>query len=261
MKASRISRRSFLLIGAAGVATASTVGSANSWKVPVLAYHRFGPVVADSMTIRTATFTEQLGQIQDQQFEVTPLSDVVQQLRMPDLRHSEGSKVVAITADDGHQSVYGVMWPIVKRLSLPITLFIYPSAISNASYALTWAELREMHASGLVSIGSHSYWHPNFHVEKKRLTPDAYNRFVDFQLVRSKQVLEDKLGAAVSLFAWPFGIYDDDLVRAAEKAGYAAAFTIDRRPATTRDNRMLLPRFLMTDTDKGARFERSILCD
>ena len=37
----------------------------------------------------------------------------------------------------------------------------------------TWAQLAEMKASGLVDIQSHTFWHPNFNVEKKRLAPDA----------------------------------------------------------------------------------------
>jgi hypothetical protein len=70
---------------------------------------------------------------------------------------------VAITVDDGHRSVYTDLYPRIVRLRQPVTLFIYPSAISNAPYALTWAKLSEMARSGLVDEQSHTYWHPNFH--------------------------------------------------------------------------------------------------
>jgi Polysaccharide deacetylase len=50
-----------------------------------------------------------------------------------------------------------------------VTLFVYPSAVSNAAYALTWEQLRELQATGLVDIQSHTYWHPNFREEKRRL--------------------------------------------------------------------------------------------
>jgi hypothetical protein len=53
---------------------------------------------------------------------------------------------------------------------IPVSLFIYPSAISNASYELTWKQLKEMHASGLVDIESHTYWHPDLSMEKSHLT-------------------------------------------------------------------------------------------
>ena len=41
----------------------------------------------------------------------------------------------------------------------------------------------------------------------------------------------------------------------AQAAGYVAAFSIDRRPVTRSENVMALPRSIVTDADRGARFE------
>jgi len=89
---------------------------------------------------------------------------------------------VAITADDGHRSVFTVMKPLIERERIPVTLFSYPSAISNASYAMTWEQLAALKATGLFSIESHSYWHPNFRKEKRRLSADTYRKFVELQM-------------------------------------------------------------------------------
>ena len=56
------------------------------------------------------------------------------------------------------------------------------------------------------------------------------------------------------MLAWPFGIYDDELIAAARRAGYVAAFSIERRNVTRDDNVMAIPRFLVTGSDKGAAF-------
>lgn len=247
-----MTRRSALTL--AGTALAASLKSAPAWRIPILVYHRFGPVVADSMTVRTTSFENQLSVIRKLGLRVVPLPDVVACL--PD--QPCDPKIIAITADDGHRSVYDVMWPIVGQAQLPVTLFLYPSAISNANYALTWDHLREMLRSGLVTVGSHTFWHPNFRNEKKRLSPQAYGQFVKFQLERSKKELEQRLSVPIRFLAWPFGIFDDELIRAAEEAGYTAAFTIERRPVSASDRLMALPRFLMTDTDVSTRFERLI---
>jgi peptidoglycan/xylan/chitin deacetylase (PgdA/CDA1 family) len=110
-----------------------------------------------------------------------------------------------------------------------------------------------MKASGLVDIQSHTYWHPNFKVDRKRLAPAACEKFVRDQLVKSKEVLEQRLGGTVDLLAWPFGIHDEPLEKAARAAGYDAAFTIERRPVTRSDGPMALPRFIVTDLDRGNR--------
>ena len=43
-----------------------------------------------------------------------------------------------------HTRITPDMFPLIQRLKIPVTLFIYPSAISNADYAMTWAQLAEM---------------------------------------------------------------------------------------------------------------------
>lgn len=213
--------------------------------VPVLVYHRFGPQVADSMTIRTEAFEKQLEQIEKGGYRVVPLRQLVDHIVAHD--PAPPPRSVAITVDDGHLSVYTEMLPVVRRHHIPVTLFIYPSAISNASYAMTWEQLEELRATGLFDIQSHTYWHPNFFQEKRRLAPETYARFVDTQLIRSRQVLEKRLGGHVDLLAWPFGLQDADLRAHAAQAGYMAAFTLKGRPARDDDDPMALPRYLITD--------------
>ena len=217
----------------------------------ILVYHRFGPVVADSMTVTTAVFASQLKYLSENGCTIVPLHDVVNFAA----GHGElPPRAVAITADDGHRTVFSDMKPLVERYRIPVTLFIYPSAISNASYAMTWEQLAELKATGLFSVESHTYWHPNFHIEKRRLSAEEYRKFVDSQLNKSRQVLERRLGGHVTMLSWPFGIYDDELIAAATKSGYVAAFSIERRKVSRSDNVMALPRFIVTDGDIGQRF-------
>jgi peptidoglycan/xylan/chitin deacetylase (PgdA/CDA1 family) len=220
--------------------------------ISILAYHRFGPNVADSMTVTTPLFEQQLGWLTEHGYRIVPLRALVDGLggNGPPLpQHA-----VVITVDDGHRTVYSELFPLVRKYRLPVTLFIYPSAISNASYALTWEQIAEMVATGLVDIQSHTVWHPNFKQEKAKLSPADYRAFVQTQLVRSRKTLTAHGGRNVDMLAWPFGIYDPDLERAAGEAGYVAAFSIDRRPACHGDDIMSLPRYLMTDQDRGTRF-------
>ena len=74
------------------------------------------------------------------------------------------------------------------------------------------------------------------------------------QFGKSRSVLKDKIGVEADMVAWPFGIYDDKLIRMAGDAGYLAGFTLDRRLVTGHDHIMALPRFLMTDGASGRNF-------
>lgn len=236
-----------LLAGAAmaGEAERAAVGAATP-AVPVLVYHRFGLMAADRMTTSTAVFEAQLQYLRDHGYTVIQLRQVVDYLRRQ--APAPPPRAVVITVDDGHRSVYTDLFPLAQKYRLPITLFIYPSAISNASYALTWEQLRQMRDSGLVDIQSHTYWHPNFRTEQRRLSPPNYQKLVEMQLGKSRRKLEHELGGPVDLLAWPFGIYDSWLMQKAGEAGYIAAFTIEPRPATATDALLAIPRFLLTDT-------------
>jgi len=139
------------------------------------------------------------------------------------------------------------MAPMLRARGLPVTLFIYPSAISNASYAMTWPQLRELLAEPGFSVQSHSFWHPNFMLERKRQSPEAFQRFATDQLRRSREILQQRLGQAVSLLAWPFGLSDEALWMQARDCGYQAAFALGNRSATQRDPLFSVPRHLMVD--------------
>jgi peptidoglycan/xylan/chitin deacetylase (PgdA/CDA1 family) len=152
---------------------------------------------------------------------------------------------VAITVDDGHKSVYTDMLSLLKKYQAPVTLFLYPSAISNASYAMTWNQLREIRGSGLFDFQSHTFWHPNFKEEKKRLKPAEYEDFVERQMKKSKERLQKEFDSKIDMLAWPFGIYDEWLLRKLAETGHVAGFTMERRHASSSENMMALPRYLI----------------
>ena len=220
--------------------------------IPILVYHRFGPVVADSMTVTTHQFESHLKYLTEASYSIIPLRQLVDYHL--GRRKSLPYQSIAITVDDGHKSVYTDLFPLVRKYKIPVTLFLYPSAISNASYAMTWNQLREIQTSGLFDFQGHTYWHPNFKNERKKLSPADYENFVEMQLKKSKEKLERELGIHVDMLSWPFGIYDENLVRKAVGAGYVSAFTIERFHAKASDPVMALPRYLITDADKGKAF-------
>jgi peptidoglycan/xylan/chitin deacetylase (PgdA/CDA1 family) len=220
--------------------------------VPILLYHRFGPVVADGMTITTQVFESHLRYLRENGYTVIPLRQLV------DWYLKKGppppAKSVVIVEDDAHKSVYSDMLPLAKKYNVPVTVFIYPSAISNAKYAMTWNQLRELKKTGLFDFQSHTYWHPNFKKDRKKMKPAEFEKSVTMQLGKSKARIEKELEVKVQMLAWPFGIYDDYLLKRASEAGYVATFSIERRHATPSENVMKLPRYLLINADQGKAF-------
>lgn len=225
----------------------------DSLEVPVLLYHNFEPSETGSTTISTAKFEAQLQWLKDNSYTVIPLKDLVSYLQGK--TNSLPSKSVVITADDGRESVYQHMYPLVKKYKIPVTLFVYPSSISNASYAMTWEQLKELQQSGYFDVQSHTFWHPNFIKDKEKMSADEYQKSVVMQMNKSKEVLDKKLGIQVTLLAWPFGLFNEELEEAASKAGYEMAFTIEPRPASRREKFMAEPRYVISQGQGMQTFE------
>ncbi len=221
--------------------------------IPVLCYHRCGEEVKDSMTIKTKAFAQQLEWLKVNGYTVISL-DMAAQYLSGKIK-SIPAKSIVITADDGHKSVYSDMAPLIKKYKVPVTLFIYPSAISNAKYAMTWDQLRELEATKLFHVESHTYWHPNFKREKKSLSKEEYEKSVHAQLYKSKATLEKKMGHSIKYLAWPFGIYDEDLLIKAKEAGYEMAFSIDHHHAKSSEPLMAKSRYMIIDAYTLNRFE------
>jgi peptidoglycan/xylan/chitin deacetylase (PgdA/CDA1 family) len=222
-------------------------------RIPILVYHRFGATAADGMTVTLSLFESHLKFLRDNGYQTIPLRRWLQNrlTAAPELP----LRSVVITVDDGHRSVYTHMLSLARVYHVPVTLVVYLSAVSNAAYALTWPQFVTLKESGLFDIQSHSYWHPNFKNEKRRLSQGDYEKLVQMQLQKSKMTLEKQLGSKVDLLAWPFGIFDDELMGKAVESGYTAAFTLEGRYATRRDPIMALPRYLVTQAYQMKTFK------
>lgn len=247
------SRRRLLAAMAAAALAAWTQGAQR--RVPVLAYHRFGPTAVDSMTVRLDTFDAHLAVLRELQCEVVTVESLL-------AWRAGGAplppRAVVLTADDAHRSQYEHMAPRLAAAGWPVTLFVYPAAVSNADYAMRWEQLAELGERGGLRIESHTYWHPNFAVERRRLAPAAFEHFAREQLVRSREALHTHLGVRPTLLAWPFGIADDTVAAIAREEGYRAAFALGNRSVSGADAMFNLPRHLVTEA-MGPRVLRRLL--
>jgi peptidoglycan/xylan/chitin deacetylase (PgdA/CDA1 family) len=221
-----------------------------------LVYHKFDPIIAkDSMTVTTPVFEKQLKWLKNNGYTVISLRSLVQYLQ--GTGKAPNPKSVVITVDDGHRSLFTYMVPLVLEYKVPVTLFVYPSGISNnpnAERNITWEQLRELQQTKLFDVQSHTQWHPNFKTEKKALPDGAYQKFVRYQLRKPKEILEKNLGYTVDILAWPYGIFDKELETWAQQEGYIAAFTISRKHTTRSYTLIRQPRYLILDSDGTDNF-------
>ena len=148
-------------------------------------------------------------------------------------------KAVLLTFDDGLRGLYTRVYPLLRAFGYPAVFAVVGRWLEAAPGAtvrygdrqrprsdfLGFDELREMSASGLVEIASHSYdlhryipSNPRGNREPAAVTrafdpgsgryesAEAYRRRIAADARRMKRLLEDRIGVTPRIMVWPYGL-------------------------------------------------------
>jgi peptidoglycan/xylan/chitin deacetylase (PgdA/CDA1 family) len=189
--------------------------------VPILCYHRFGGAPG-RMSVSPARFAQQLDWLARNGWHVLRLAQLAGFLqgREPLPRRS-----VVITMDDGYESVLQQALPLLRKHGYPATLFVYTDFI-GARDALSWAQLRELAASGLVDVQAHSKSHRNLVQRLPDEDDTRYRQALDEEVREPRELLERRLGVTVRAYAYPFGDADATVLQAMQRERYQFGVTV-----------------------------------
>jgi len=126
-------------------------------------------------------------------------------------------KAWLLTFDDGYASDYELVFPRLQALGQRACFFLVPDWVGSPGH-VSWTQVREMSRYG-VEFGSHGLSHRKL----TRLPPEQARK----ELALSREIIQDRLGKAVSAFSFPFGDYNRRLIGLAEEVGYTTCFTSD----------------------------------
>jgi len=216
-------------------------------RVSVLGYHDFSETLPETeMRINTTKFRTQLETIIQRGITIISLQDFIAWKR-GDLELPE--KCVLLTFDDGWLSVYTDAFPILKELGLPFTLYLYKNYVDGGGKALTSGMIREMLANG-ATLGSHSVSHPRPSMVRAQRDkgPDAFEKYLQIELGKSKVFLEKHFGVPVTTYAYPGGFFTEEMLEFAPTVGYTHLFTVQPRKVRRGSPDMALPRYMILGT-------------
>ena len=217
--------------------------------VVILAYHKVQsrPELGGTWLTPRA-FRRQMEVISSSGLPVLYLTDYLEALG----RGGETGRGVVLTFDDGYESVYTGAWPVLRELGFPATVFLVTGSMGRpndwemplargAFSHLSWDQAREMGADGLVRFGSHGVSH-------RELTALSDGELEE-ELRESRRAIAEELGRAPEAFCYPFGRFDQRVLRALREAGYTYGVTLTSRPGWSRRNPLAAARTGMYLTD------------
>jgi peptidoglycan/xylan/chitin deacetylase (PgdA/CDA1 family) len=189
-------------------------------RVPILAFHKVDPRFEWGVTRTTPKqFRKILHFLKSNGYQTVSLRDLL----YPNSPLPE--KPVVLTFDDSYESLYEHACPAMMEYGFTGAVFVitdYIGALNRwdvnlgwlAFSHLAWDQILEMRKYGF-EFGSHTHRHPD-------LTRVSDERIVH-ELEYSKKILEDRLGEEVPFISFPFGRYNENVVRKSKEAGYKRA--------------------------------------
>jgi peptidoglycan/xylan/chitin deacetylase (PgdA/CDA1 family) len=115
---------------------------------------------------------------------------------------------------------------------------------------LTWSQVAEIAASGLIEVGSHSRTHPQLDTLARA---DARA-----EITQSKLELEAAIGQEVASFCYPFGYYTQWLRATVMEAGYTSACATRFMMSSTADDAFALARIMVPHDMSLTEFDSAL---
>ena len=113
---------------------------------------------------------------------------------------------VSITFDDSHLVTHTNAFPYMNQFGIKGTFYTISGRIGTDPRSISWAQAREIVAAG-HEIGDHTLSHLDL-----TTLDDAT---LSAQFVNSKALLESQLGIKIHALAFPFGAYDQRVIKCA----------------------------------------------
>ena len=175
-------------------------------------------------------------------------------------------KAILLCWDDAYTSFYTHVFPLLKTYNFPAVLALegswmepepgemvqYGSKMVQRNTFMTWEQVAKVASSGLVEIASHSN---NLHttilanssggkfpaatthkfdpITVEYETNSDYRKRIQSDLQASSDQILKHLGKRPRVMVWPFGRYNEDVVKIADKMSMPFTLTLDPVPSNT----------------------------
>ncbi|MGY2170873.1 poly-beta-1,6-N-acetyl-D-glucosamine N-deacetylase PgaB [Pseudomonas gingeri] len=201
------------------------------------------------------------------------------------------AKAVLLSFDDGYASFYTRVMPVLRSyrwpaLLAPVGTWIDTPAGQPVNFAgelrprsqfLTWAQIKEISASGLVEIAAHTdashlgivanpqgNQQPAAATRRYDASTGRYESEADFQarmradVVAISNKIRAVTGYAPRVWVWPYGVADGTALKVIDGQGYKMALTLDDGLDSV-DRLMSSPRFLVASDPDGEHYASSLV--
>jgi peptidoglycan/xylan/chitin deacetylase (PgdA/CDA1 family) len=199
--------------------TLDYIGRLGRWSIPVLIYHSINDQ-GGLCAITPSLLRQHFQYLAEHSYVGLKCSEL-----MTSLGSQDETPAVVLTFDDGYANFADVVLPLLREFGFSATVFPVVNKIGGVSDwgrlkgvpirgLMGWSELRAAAQQG-IEIGSHGLEH--------QYLPECSEAELEREIKESKSRLEQGIGQEVSTFCYPYGAYNETVLRLVMEAGYRQA--------------------------------------
>lgn len=234
-------------------------------RIPILMYHSISENADKKChpyfqtTTTPEVFAAHMKYLHDYKYSVINLQDI---LKYFENKRNISDKPVVITFDDGFRDFCSNAFPVLQKYGFSSTVFLPTGFIGKepsefkGKKCLLWQEVRNLRKKGII-FGSHTV----NHLKLNMLKSDE----LEFELMRSKEQIEDEIGEPVESFSYPFAFPQGDKEFIANLRGilerYGYKYGVNTRIGTSgrNDDFLFLKRIPVNALDDPLFFKAKLI--
>ena len=203
----------------------------------VLQYHHIDDNTSVSTSTSIELFKKHLEYLSKENYEVVPLPAIILKIQN---NEPLNENTVAITFDDGYESIYRNAFPLLKAYGMPFTIFIDTAAIEEKRRNhISWEQVGEMRLSG-ATIANHTHNHS--HLIRHLESFDTWKERVSNEIIKAQEIIKKRINQDLKILAYPYGEFCTDTIKLVSDLGYVA-FGQHSGAIDKNSNLQHLPRF------------------
>lgn len=208
-------------------------------EIPIVMYHNISKKQAllGKYAVSEAQFKRDLEYIRSKGYNTITMTELIE-FAYEDEPLPE--KPIIITFDDGYESFYAYVFPLLKEYNMKAVVSIvgaYTDLFTeeddhNVDYSyLTWEEVNEMSDSGLVEIQNHTYDMHRISKDRKgcgKIKGESIEKYSDElneDLGKLQQEILMYTGISPNTFTYPYGYISPESGDIIKNMGFKAALT------------------------------------
>lgn len=248
--------------------------------IPVLCYHDVYPTdkINDDLGISVKNLEAHFKYLKDNGYNVITLDQYVKYMKADE--SVIPAKAIILSFDDGYESIYTHVFPLLKKYGFPAIFAIVGSWNDGGDppegkRLVTWEQLREMEQSGLAEVVSHSYdlhyferSNPHggygsvgslriyFEEDGRYEDREEYIERISDDFKNMADCFENNLGHKPRAIVWPYGENNYTASRLATANKMIASFILGDRSNLPGDRACLdyAGRYMMSGNLNGEQF-------